>query len=182
MKKFIYPILCLISAIYSVCYAGIGGFRGNTGALSKIGLSHPVLFAVWGITTFAVLALGIIQGYRKTKYKFYIWLLGVSFIGILLTVSCDFDYDERVQYVLHCLGSLTFSAVMGITVFLLFLLSKSYILAAVSGVVLIADLVLLLIFKETAIIELTPIFTGYILMCIHNFKKEKILVGTHGQT
>ena len=69
---------------------------------------------------------------------------------------------------------------MGITVFLLFLLSKSYILAAISGVVLIADLVLLLIFKETAIIELMPIFTGYILMSIHNFKKEKILIGTHG--
>ncbi len=180
MKKFIYPILCLISAIYSVCYAGIGGFRGNAGALSKIGLSHPFLFAVWGITTFAVLAFGIIQGYRKTKYKFYIWLLAVSFTGILLTVSCDFDYDERVQYVLHCLGSLTFSAVMGITVFLLFLLSKSYILAAISGVVLIADLVLLIIFKETAIIELMPIFTGYILMSIYNFKKEKILIGTHG--
>ncbi len=178
MKKFICPALSVIAAVYSVCYASLGGFKGNSSAMSKIGLEHPVLFAIWGILTFIALAVNIIIGYRKTKYKFHIALLILSLIGMALTLLCDFDYDKHVEYILHCAGSLTFSAIMGITVFLLFLLSRSYILAAISGVLLVADFILLIIYKETAFIELMPIFSGYILLYIHNMKKEKILVET----
>lgn len=178
MKNFICPALSIIAAVYSVCYASLGGFKGNSSAMSKIGLEHPILFAVWGVLTFIALAVNIIIGYRKTKYKFYIALLILSLIGMALTILCDFDYDKYGEYILHCAGSLTFSAVMGITVFLLFLLSRSYVLAAVSGVLLVADFILLIIYKETAFIELMPIFSGYILLYIHNMKKEKILVET----
>ena len=176
MKKVICLLACILAAVYSVAYAGLGGFVGNSGALSKIGLVHPILFAVWGVLTYFALAFNITVGFRKTKYKFYTILLAVSFIGMVLTLTCDFDYDIRAQYVLHCLGSLTFSAVTGITVFLLFLLSKSYVPATISGVILIIDLILLIFFKETAFIELAPIFAGYIMLCIHNLKKEKSTV------
>lgn len=173
MKKIILVSLSLIITVYSLWYASLGGFVGNSGALSKIGLEHPVLFAIWGILTYTTLALGIILGLKKAKYKLFILLLIIALIGMMLTLCFDFDYDRHTQYTLHCIGSLTFSAVMGITVFLLFIINKSYYLAAASGLILTADLILLIIFKETAIIELTPIFSGYIMLCIHNLRKEK---------
>lgn len=178
MKKIIYPLICITAAIYSLAYAGIGGFDGNSGALSKIGLDHPILFAIWGIITYTALAINIIEGFKKTKYGFYKFLLAAAFLGMALTLLCDFNYDNKIQYFLHCAGSLTFSVIMGVTVFLLFLLKKSYILASISAAVLIADLILLLIFKETAFIELMPIFVGYIMLCCHNLKKEKDTVET----
>lgn len=173
MKKFILVSLSLITTVYSLWYASLGGFAGNSGALSKIGLEHPILFAVWGILTYVTLAFGIIIGLKNVKYKLFIILLMIALIGMGLTLCFDFDYDKHTQYMLHCIGSLTFSAVMGITVFLLFLISKSYYLAAVSGIILITDVVFLIIFKETAVIELAPIFSGYIMLCIHNLRKEK---------
>ena len=95
---------------------------------------------------------------------------------MILTLCCDFDYDIKIQYWLHCIGSMTFSIVSGITVFMLFLLKRDYVLTSITGVILIADLILLLIFKETALIELMPIFAGYILLNIHNMRREKSLI------
>lgn len=176
MKNIICVLSCIIATIYSVIYASLGTLSGNSGALSKIGLLHPVLFAIWGIITYFALAVNITIGYKKTKYRFYIPLLAVSLIGMLLTICFDFDYDKYNEYILHCVGSLTFSAITGVCVFLLFLLRKAYVLCAASGAILLTDLILLIIFKETAFIELMPIFAGYIMLCILNLNKEKSLV------
>ncbi|MCC8073178.1 MAG: hypothetical protein LIO62_03525 [Clostridiales bacterium] len=173
MKKSLYIIISAIAIIYSLWYGHFGEFSGNNGSMSKIGLSHPFLFAIWGILTYIALAYGIAVGYKKIRKRYYIPLLIISAIGMILTITCDFDYSLKTQYIAHCIGSLTFSAVSGITVFTLFLSAKNYILAAVSAVVLIGDLIPLLIFKETAIIELAPIFIGYILLGIFMFEKEK---------
>lgn len=173
MKKIFCLCFSTIAVIYSLFYASFGGFSGNSGALSKIGLTHPVLFIIWGIITCLALFFNLIVGYMKTKYKFYIPLLLIAFIGMVLTVTNDFDYSDKTQYLLHCIGSMSFSIVMGITVFLLFLLSKNYIFAGISGLILTVDLIFLILFKETAIIELTPIFAGCILLGIHNFKGER---------
>lgn len=174
MRKIICVLLCVISAIYSLWYASLGGFIGNDGALSKIGLEHPVLFTIWGILTTIALVINITAGFVNTKYKFFIVLLIIAAIGMAMTLLFDFDYDIKPDYYLHCIGSLTFSAVMGITVLLLFFLTKSYILASLSSVILFADLMLLIIFKETAIIELAPIFAGYIMLSIHNTKDRRV--------
>jgi hypothetical protein len=176
MKKTICVASSIVAIIYSLFYASFGGFVGNSGALSKIGLTHPILFCIWGILTYFALSFNITVGFMRTKYKLLSLLLIVSLVGMILTLTCDFDYSKHTQYILHCIGSLGFSAVTGITVFLLFLLTKKYILTIVSGAILITDLVLLIIFKETAIIELMPIFAGYIMLCIHNLTKEKTLV------
>lgn len=173
MKKGFCIILSITATVYSLFYASLGSFASNSGALSKIGLEHPVLFTVWGFLTLSALSYNIIMGYLKTKYRFYIIFLVIAAIGMLLTVCCDFDYDKHTQYVLHCAGSLTFSVIMGITVFLLFLLSKNYVLTFISATILIADLIFLIIFKETAIIELVPILSGYIMLSIHNYNEEK---------
>lgn len=149
----------------------------NSGALSKIGLQHHILFTIWGVMTFISLAFGITIAYRKaTKTKAYIPMLAISGIGMLLTIINDFDFDKKVQYFLHCGGSLTFSTLMGITIFLLYLLnyrknklSKAF--TYISGGILVTDLVCLLIFKETGLIEALPIFAGYILLGITNIRR-----------
>lgn len=176
MKKFICLFLSISTIAYSLAYAALGGFIGNNGALSKIGLKHPVLFAIWGILTYLTLTYHIILGFKATKYKFHFLMLAIAFIGMTLTLACDFDYKLKTQYMLHCIGSLSFSSVMGATVFFMFFLKKDRLFAAISGTILLIDLILLLIFKETALIELAPIFAGCIMMTVHNLKKEKIAV------
>lgn len=144
--------------------------------MSKIGLTHPVLFAIWGIVTCCALFYCIIIGFSETKFKFQYFLLAIALVGMVLTISCEFDYDLKVQYWLHCIGSMTFSIVSGITVFLLFICKKDYTLSIISAFIMVTDLILLIIFKETAFIELMPIFAAYILLYAHNFKKEKKVI------
>ena len=91
----------------------------------------------------------------------------------------DFDFDKKAEYYLHCAGSLTFSAITGITIFLLFLLNykRNSLFKAftyITAGVLIIDFVCLLIFKETGLIEALPIFAGYILLATVNLRREKI--------
>ncbi|MCM1285338.1 MAG: hypothetical protein NC213_09405 [Acetobacter sp.] len=173
MKKFLCIILPAITAIYSLCYANFGGFIGNESAMSKIGLEHPLLFAIWGLMTLASLGINLIIGFSKTKYRFYIALIAISAIGMMMTIIFDFDYSKHTEYMLHCIGSMTFSLVTGITVFLLFLLTKKYIMMTITCVLLLTDLILLIIYKETAFIELMPIFAGYIILGYNNMRKEK---------
>lgn len=168
----------VVAVAVTVYYLTFGGIKGNDSALSTVGLSHPILFSLWGISTYIALAFNIHIAFKKTKFKFYIILLIISAIGMALTLTCDFDYDIYPQYLAHCIGSLAFSAVTGITVFLAFLLNKKYILTAISGLILLTDLVMLLIFKETALIEIVPIFSGYILLLINNFDTRKDKIGT----
>lgn len=174
-------ILCILTAsaavLFTCYYMHFGGIWGNKSALSTVGLDHPVLFTIWGVLTFIALAVNIIYAYSKTKFIKLSLLLIPSLIGMALTLMCDFDYSQHAQYLAHCIGSLTFSAVTGTTVFLLFLLDKRYIRAVVCAVILITDTILLIIFKETALIEVVPIFSGYILLLSYNLEKEKIEVG-----
>lgn len=180
MKKFIALISSLIAASYTVWYMHFGVPYENSGALSKIGLQHRGLFVVWGVLTTVALGLNIILAYQKyTKTRVYIPLLSVSVLGMILTLSFDFDFDKKLHYYLHCTGSLVFSVATGITVFLLYFLCrnthkifKAY--TYITGGILIIDLICLLIFKETGLIETLPIFTGYLLLAVTNLRRDKI--------
>lgn len=178
MRNVILSACSAAVSAYTIWYMSLGDVTENSGALSKIGLDHPVLFAVWGAATYALLYSLIHTAYRKyTDYKFYHWLMAVSGVGMLLTLTCDFDYDKRLQWFLHCAGSLTFSAVTGITVFLFFLLCAKkdkifLVITFIVGAVLLGDTVFLIIFKETALIETVPIFIGYAVLNLTLYKKE----------
>lgn len=176
MKKALCLSSVVISIIYTAFYLHFGGLFGNASALSKVGLDYPVCFAIWGVLTFTALSINITYAYINTKYYKLAFLLIISFVGMALTLSCDFDYSKHSEYLAHCIGSLAFSAVTGTLVFLLFLLTKRYIRASICAIILLVDLVLLLIFKETALIEIVPIFAGYILLLTYNFEKERILI------
>lgn len=173
-------VFMIATTIYTIWYMHFGAPTQNAGALSKIGLTHPIYFAIWGVMTYTSLASGIIIGYKKhCKTKVYIPLLIVTGIGMALTLTCDFDFDKKVQYFLHCGGSLAFSVITGITIFTLFLLNYKKdnifkIFTYITALILIVDFVLLLIYKETGLIEALPIFAGYILLSTINLRREKI--------
>lgn len=178
MRNVILSVCSAAVSAYTIWYMSFGDVTANSGALSKIGLVHPVLFAVWGAATYALLYLLIHTAFKRyTDYRFYHWLMAVSGVGMLLTLTCDFDYDKRLQWFLHCAGSLAFSAVTGITVFLFFLLCAKkdkifLVITFIVGAVLLGDTVFLVIFKETALIETVPIFVGYAVLNITMYKKE----------
>ena len=180
MKKTLSCILSAVATVYTIWYMHYGVPYENSGALSKIGLEHRILFAIWGVLTFSALAFAITLAYKKyLNTKVYIPLLAISGVGMILTLTNDFDFDKKVQYFLHCGGSLTFSAVTGITIFLLFFLNYKKdvlfkIFTYITAAVLIADLICLLIFKETGLIEALPIFAGYLLLDTVNFRREKV--------
>lgn len=181
MKKLISAFSIAISVGITIYYLHFGGLFGNESALSKIGLTHRLLFILWGVFTYLALAVNIHIAFRSTKFKFYIPLLIIAMVGMLLTLSCDFNYDKYSQYILHCIGSLTFSALMGILVLLLFILKKNWLFSLISAAILIVDLILLLIYKETALIEITPIFVGFAMLLINNLGKEKERIGIKQQ-
>jgi len=181
MKKNIYTILSISALLLTLWLMHYGSLTKNSGALSKTGLNHPVLFMVWCTAVYFSLHLNILHGLKqigKINTGYYL-LSTAAGIGMLLTAVCDFDYALRLQYYLHCAGSLTFSAITGIMVFLLFLyqIRKSTlhkITAVTIGIILISDFILLLIYKETALIEAVPILFGLIVLPVFNFYiKEK---------
>jgi hypothetical protein len=183
MKKLVVAIgnfLSIIAFFYTIWYTHFGVPYKNSGALSKIGLTHHTYFAIWGILTVLALGLNTIIAYKKyTKTKIYIPLLLIATIGMVLTLCFDFDFDKKPDYYLHCAGSLTFSAIMGITIFILFMLcyKNGGIFKAftfITAGILIVDLICLLIFKETALIEVLPIFAGYLLLGIANTRRDRI--------
>jgi hypothetical protein len=152
----------------------------NSGALSKIGLEHHTYFVIWGVLTLVALCYNTVIAYRKyTKSRAYIPLLIVATIGMIMTLSFDFDFDKKVDYYLHCIGSLTFSVVVSVTIFVLFAICFNRnrmfkVLTVITTVILLIDLVCLFIYKETALIEALPIFAGYLMLGIVNVRRDSL--------
>jgi hypothetical protein len=172
--------LSLITAIYTLWYMHFEEPWTNDGALSTIGLEHRAAFVIWGILTFVSLALATTLVYRKLlKTWVYIPLLALSGIAMALTLIFDFDSGKKPDFYLHCGGSLVFSAVTGFAVFLAFLLCYKRgvifkVFTYLTAAILIGDIVFLIIFKETGLIEAVPIFAGYIMLGITNLRGERI--------
>ncbi|MDE6723777.1 MAG: hypothetical protein K2J55_06225 [Eubacterium sp.] len=183
MKKYFLIIVSLLSVIFTIWYMHFGSLTENSGALSVTGLEHPVYFTIWGILTFTGIYGNLLLAYKKLlpKVFFQFIFLVLSAIGMILTLSCDFDYAKEIQYILHCCGSLVFSVSTGTCVFLLFFLNakrnKTFAyFTYIIGSILIVDLILLLIFKETALIETVPVIFALIILPVLNFTslfKEK---------
>lgn len=173
--------LCAIALFLTLWLMHYGSLTENSGALSKTGLIYPVTFTIWAIFTYFALHIHIIYGLKKINkdYKIFYILSALAGIGMLLTLACDFDYSLKVQYYLHCAGSLAFSSITGIMVFVLFLFqfhkSPLYkIFTIIIGLILLGDTVFLLIYQETALIEAVPILFGLITLPLFNFyNKDK---------
>ena len=180
LKEKLSAVISLFTCVYTVWYMHFGTAYKNSGALSKIGLEHRILFAIWGISTFISLAFAITLAYKKlTDNHFYIPMLIISGAGMALTLINRFDFNIKAEYFLHCIGSLTFSIVTGITIFLLYFLSRkqnkiNLIFCIITAIILSADAICLLIFKETGLIEVIPIFAGCLMLAITNLRRDKI--------
>ena len=178
MKKIVLTSLCIAAIVYTLWYMHFGSLTDNSGALSTTGLSHPVAFTIWGVLTFGALYSNILYAYDEmpNKYKFQNVLFDFAAFGMGFTLVCDFDYSKKTEYLLHCAGSLTFSVATGICVFMLFLLnykkSKPFaVFTYIIGAILIIDLILLIIFKQNALIETVPVIFALIVLPIMNFTK-----------
>ena len=154
--------ISLISALYcgfTLGYMHFADPRTNAGALSTIGLDHPVLFALWGAGTYGVLYLLLYTMYNKQKRRGLCHgLVLPAGVGMALTVCCPFDFERHTLWLLHCIGSLAFSVLSGVAIFLCFLFSfkkgRFWQCATVFwAALMIGDLILLLIYKETGLIE-----------------------------
>lgn len=180
MKNYIILILSILAIAYTLWYMSLGNLTENSGALSKTGLAHPILFIIWGVLVFTALYSGIITLYKRLlpKFKIHIVISALALIGMILTLSCRFDYALKTEYYLHCAGSLTFSVSTGITVFLLYLLNfkkGAYysVLCIAIGIILSVDAILLIAFKESALIEAVPILFGLIIIPATVFKSTE---------
>ena len=173
MKKITVIFLCIISAVFTIWYMHFEAPWTNDGAISSIGLDHPALFIIWGVLTFSALTVSELQCCKKERLKIILPLIGISALGMALTLIFRFDYDIKPDYYLHCAGSLIFSVVEGASVFLIFFFNKSKTFAAMTAIIMLSDLVFLFIFKENGLIETVPVFAGYIMLSLETLRKEK---------
>lgn len=176
MKKYLLSTVSFFAVIFTIWYMHFGSLTENSGALSVTGLEHPVYFTIWGVLTFSGIYGNLLLAYKKflPTVHFQYFFLVLSAVGMVLTLSCDFDYSIYIQYILHCIGSLLFSISTGTCVFLLFFLNAKRntvftYFTWIIGSILIIDLILLLIFKETALIEAVPVLFALIILPILNF-------------
>ena len=173
MKKITVIPLCITSAVFTIWYMHFEAPWTNDGAISSIGLDHPALFIIWGVLTFSALTVSELQCFKKERLKIILPLIGISALGMALTLIFRFDYDIKPDYYLHCAGSLIFSVVEGAAVFLIFFFNKNRAFSAITALIMLGDLVLLIIFKENGLIETVPVFAGYIMLSLETLRKEK---------
>ncbi len=180
MKKIWISLISLFYGGFTILYMQFADPYTNAGALSAIGLDHPVLFALWGTVTYGVLYLLLYTIYNRQKRRGLCHgLLLPAGVGMALTVCCPFDFVRHTLWLLHCIGSLTFSVLSGIAIFLCFLFSfekgRFWQYASVFwAALMIVDLILLLIYKETGLIEAVPVLIGVVLLNIAIYQKEKV--------
>jgi hypothetical protein len=170
MKLIINIILSICAISYTVYFMSLNDLTTNNGALSKTGISHPVLFFVWGILVYTALCTNIFSLADKfNKITNFHIILVASFIGMLMTLIFKFDYSLKMQYLLHCSGSLIFSVCTGIEVFITYMYgfkknTFNAVLTVIIALILITDLILLIIFKQNALIEGLPIIFALAVM------------------
>lgn len=140
----------------------------------------PVLFALWGAGTYGVLYLLLYTMYNKQKRRGLCHgLVLPAGVGMVLTVCCPFEFERHTLWLLHCIGSLAFSVLSGVAIFLCFFVfiqkGRFWQCATVFwAALMIGDLILLLIYKETGLIEAMPVLTGVVLLNIAIYQKEKV--------
>ena len=171
-------LLLAVSCVYTIWYMQLGDIFKNSGALSTIGLDHPVLFAVWGILAQGAMLLNIGTMYKRAGIhkKFYKVLLALSTLGMAMTLLFPFDYDMRLYYFLHCTGAFLFTGTNGAAILIYFLLRRRehpafWALFGCGCAVLSASVILLLITKETAFNETLPQFGAFLLFAANNATK-----------
>ena len=89
--------ISLISALYcgfTLGYMHFADPRTNAGALSTIGLDHPVLFALWCRHS-GVLYLLLYTMYNKQKRRGLCHGRRACRVGMALTVCCPFDFERH---------------------------------------------------------------------------------------
>lgn len=166
--------LMLIALVYTYWYLSFSNPFKSYGALSIIGLTHPVLFAVWGLLTETALYINIELAYRKTGYRSKCGrlLLNLAVTSIFITIFVPFDFERIFQYIIHCYGAISFIIYNGAAMLVLFFKyyrqKPFFILACITAVVLLTTLLLFLIIGESGVLECAPMLLSFIILFIFN--------------
>lgn len=189
MKKIINALLSISAIIFTVYFMSLNDLTTNEGALSKTGIEHPFLFFIWGLLAYISLYTNIfmLAGCLQKVTRFHFVAASAALIGIIFTVVFKFDYSLKFQYFMHCAGSLTFSVCTAIAVFITYLsgfkISKfNAVLTVAVGTISTADLILLIIYKQTALIEGLPVIFALAAMPVSiyvNDSKQRKKVHTN---
>ena len=173
-------ILCILSMIISIVFTFWYMHFSNPlyyyGALSVIGLSHPVLFKIWGAFTEAAMIYNIIQMYYKYHYNNN-WAKGLLFLGltsIIITVNVPYVFDNTFKYITHCYGAVSFIIYNAAAMLIIFIKhykkSKGFkAMTIITFSILIIVLTLFIIIGESGILEVTPMILSFIIMLLINF-------------
>lgn len=170
--------LILIAIGYTLWYLSFSDPMKSYGALSYIGLKHPVLFAIWGLLAESALYLNIKNAYRQAGYnnKYGQWMLNLAITSMLITIMVPFDFDRMVQYIAHCYGAISFIIYNGVAMLILFFRfyqKKAYLLAGcASAVILLSTLLLFLLIGESGVLETTPLFLSFLILTTVNFSPQ----------
>lgn len=165
-----------VSVCYTVWYLHFGNPAEAQGALSTIGLKHPVLFALWGAVTEAALFLNIRRMYVSCKYKNR-WasaMLVLAALSILTTVLVPYEYRNLFFYITHCAGAISFVIYNGAALLILFVKynRKSAVFRVtmyLTITVLLSTLVLFAALGESGLLETIPLFLAYVIVSLVNF-------------
>lgn len=162
---------------YTCWYLGFGDPTTASGALSTIGLRHPLLFSIWGVLTACALLLNIARMYWRFRYKnrYSIYLLGLGLVSMAITLLVPFNAHNMFQYLLHCYGAISYiiyNAVAMIILFVKFYRKPSLLfLAGLTTTVLLTTLGLFLVLGESGILEVVPMAFSFIVLLFVNETK-----------
>lgn len=177
-KKVLSIGLLLVCTVYTFWYMFLSDPLQSYGALSYIGLSHPILFATWGFLVESTLLLNIGRMFLKFDYnnKYAKILLLLGLISIIITICVPFNYDNKLKFVIHCYGAISFTIYNGVSMIFLFVQkrkAKKIFLptAFIVGIVMLLTLGALIAFGESGVLEVLPMLASFVILSVVNYTK-----------
>lgn len=163
---------------YTAWYMMLSDPLEGYGALSYIGLEHPVLFSICGLLTEFALLLNVGKMFLKFGYrnKYATALLMLGILSMIITICVPFNYDNKFQFVVHCYGAISFIVYNGSSMIFFFIqnrkIKKLFLATAiVIGAIMLITLVLFATIGESGALEVTPLIVSFAILFVANYTK-----------
>lgn len=180
LKKFgTSELVCLAALIagltYGMYYLDIQNpFKFS---LSEIGRTNHALFIVWSLFSGFALLLNVPRLYKRTNYKSKLgaWCLALGLLCLVATF-CNMS-KEPLPYAFHVGTALVFALLCFVSIVLplLSMLKKKdkryIILCSIYFALMLADVILLAVFKQMAFYEFAALILSYFVLFFTNFTK-----------
>lgn len=190
-KKVLTIGFLLACTAYTVWYMFLSDPLQSYGALSYIGLKHPILFSVWGFLVESALMLNIGRMFLKFNYRnsYALFLLLLGLVSIIITIWVPFNYNDKIKFFVHCYGAISFTIYHGVSMIFLFVqkrrIKKIFLPTAfIIGIIMLMTLGALIAFGESGILEVSPMLASFLILALVNYTKifEPVKVTVDFQT